>query len=58
MSRFNTCLELERIDTEALSSRLKTIGYSIDRFPEIVDFIPIESLKPSPELKLLPEILY
>jgi putative nucleotidyltransferase with HDIG domain len=58
MSRFNTCLELERIDTEALSSRLKTIGYSIDRFPEIVDFIPIESLKPSPELKLLSEILY
>jgi putative nucleotidyltransferase with HDIG domain len=58
MSRFNTSLELERINTEALSSRLKTIGFSIDRFPEIVDFIPVKSLEPSPELTLLSEILY
>jgi putative nucleotidyltransferase with HDIG domain len=58
MSRFNTSLELERINTEALSSRLETIGLSIDRFPEIVDFIPVKSLEPSPELTLLSEILY
>jgi putative nucleotidyltransferase with HDIG domain len=58
MSRFNTCLELERISTEALSSRLETIGFSIDRFPEIVDFIPVKSLEPSPELTLLSDILY
>jgi putative nucleotidyltransferase with HDIG domain len=58
MSRFNTCLELERINTEALVSRLETIGYSIDRFPEIVNFIPTKSLEPSPELTLLSEIVY
>jgi putative nucleotidyltransferase with HDIG domain len=58
MSRFNTSLELERINTEALSSRLEAIGFSIDRFPEIVDFIPVKSLEPSPELTLLSEILY
>jgi hypothetical protein len=57
MSRFNTCFELERINTEALSLRLETIGYSIDRFPEIVDFIPVKSLEPSPELTALSEIL-
>jgi putative nucleotidyltransferase with HDIG domain len=57
MSRFNTCLELERIDTEALSSRLETIGFSIDQVPEIVDFIPLKSLEPSPELTLLTDTL-
>jgi putative nucleotidyltransferase with HDIG domain len=58
MSRFNTCFELERINAETLSSRLETIGFSIDRFPEIVDLIPVKSLEPSPELTLLSEILY
>lgn len=53
MSRFNTCLELERINTEALASRLETIGFSIDSFPDIVDFIPVKSLEPSSELVLI-----
>jgi putative nucleotidyltransferase with HDIG domain len=50
ISRFNTSLELERINTEALASRLETIGFSIDRFPHIVDFIQLRFLEPSPEL--------
>jgi putative nucleotidyltransferase with HDIG domain len=58
MSRFNTSLELERISAEALASRLKTIGFSIDQFPKIVDFIPVKSLESSPELKVLSEIVY
>jgi len=49
MSRFNTCLELERINTEALASRLETIGLSIHRFHGLVDFIPVKSLESSPE---------
>jgi HD-like signal output (HDOD) protein len=53
MSRFHPCLELERLNTEALASRLETIGFSIDRFPDIVDFIPIKSLEASPELALI-----
>jgi putative nucleotidyltransferase with HDIG domain len=53
MSRFNTSLELERLNTEALVSRLKTIGFSIDRFAEIVDFIPVKSLDLSYELALI-----
>jgi hypothetical protein len=53
MSRFHTCLELERLNTEALASRLETIGFSIDNFPEIVDFIPVKSFEASPELALI-----
>jgi hypothetical protein len=49
MSRFNTCLELERINTEALASRLETIGLSIHRFHGLVDFIPVKSLESSSE---------
>jgi hypothetical protein len=53
MSRFNPCFELERLNTESLTSRLETIGFSIDRFPEIVDFIPAKSFETSPELALI-----
>jgi putative nucleotidyltransferase with HDIG domain len=53
MSMFHTSLELERLNTEALASRLETIGFSIDRFPEIVDFIPVKFLEASPELALI-----
>ena len=53
MSRFNTSLELESLNTEALASRLKTIGFSIERFAEIVDFIPVKSLDLSYELALI-----
>jgi putative nucleotidyltransferase with HDIG domain len=53
MSRFHTGLELERLNTEALALRIEAIGYSIDRFSDIVDFIPVESLEISPDLALI-----
>jgi len=40
MSRFHTGLEIERINTEALSSRLEAINLPAARFQEIVDLIP------------------
>jgi putative nucleotidyltransferase with HDIG domain len=52
MSRFNTGLELERLDTDTLSSRLAAIGLSIEKFPEIVDLIPAAVFESSPELAL------
>jgi putative nucleotidyltransferase with HDIG domain len=53
MSRFHPCLELERLDTKSLASRLEAIGLSNDRFPDIVDSIPVKSLEFSPELALI-----
>jgi len=53
MSRFHTSLELERLNTEVLASRLEAVGLSIDRFPDIVDYIPVKSLELSPELALI-----
>ena len=50
MSRFNPCFELERLNSEPLASRLETIGFSIENFPEIVDFIPVKSFEASTEL--------
>ena len=52
MSRFNTGLELERLDTGLLSARLATIGLSVERFPDIVDLIPVGVFESSPELAL------
>jgi len=52
MSRFNTGLEIERLDTGLLSSRLATIGLSAERFPDIVDLIPVGVFESSPELAL------
>jgi putative nucleotidyltransferase with HDIG domain len=53
MSRFNPCFEMERLNTELLASRLETIGFSIDNFSEIVDFIPVKSFEASPELAMI-----
>ncbi len=53
MSRFHTGLEVERINTDALSERLETIGFSIKLFSEIVDMIPIKVLQSSPEMALM-----
>lgn len=50
MSRFNTGFELERLNTEALASRLEAIGFSIARFADIVDYIPVKSLEFSADL--------
>ena len=41
MSRFHSGLDLERLNTETLASRMATIGLSIDKFADIVDLIPI-----------------
>jgi putative nucleotidyltransferase with HDIG domain len=53
MSRFNPCFELERLNSESLATGLETIGFSIDSFSEIVDFIPVKSFEASPELALV-----
>jgi putative nucleotidyltransferase with HDIG domain len=53
MSRFHTGLELERLGTATLSSRLRTIGFSMDKFSDIVDLIPAGVFKSGPELALM-----
>jgi putative nucleotidyltransferase with HDIG domain len=53
MSRFHTGLEMERLDTAALATRMGTIGLSISKFPDLVDYIPIKVLEASPELALM-----
>jgi putative nucleotidyltransferase with HDIG domain len=40
MSRFNSGLELERMDTQFLARNLETLGISTDRFAELIDIIP------------------
>jgi putative nucleotidyltransferase with HDIG domain len=52
MSRFHAGLELERLDTAALSARLAVLGLSMERFPDIVDLIPLRIFDSSPELAL------
>ena len=52
MSRFNTGLELERLGTETLPSRLEAIGLSVERFADVVDLIPVGVFESSPELAL------
>lgn len=53
MSRFHPGLEVERLDTNALNSRLATLGLSTHAFTEIVDVIPLKVLASSPEMALL-----
>ena len=53
MSRFHTGLELERLNTDALASRLETIGFSLEALPELIDHIPLRVLESSPELALM-----
>ncbi|MBW2408627.1 MAG: HDOD domain-containing protein, partial [Deltaproteobacteria bacterium] len=53
MSRFHTGLEIERLNTHALTSRLETLGLSKQAFTEIVDIIPLKVLAASPEIALL-----
>jgi putative nucleotidyltransferase with HDIG domain len=52
MSRFHTGLELERLNTDALASRLENVGLSISGFAELVDLIPLSVLEFSPDLSL------
>jgi putative nucleotidyltransferase with HDIG domain len=53
MSRFHTGLELERLNTGTLASRLEVIGLSISDIPKIIDHIPLKVLESSPEMALL-----
>lgn len=53
MSRFHTGLEIERLDTKALSSRLERLDLSTHTFAEIVDIIPLKVLASSPEMALI-----
>lgn len=53
MSRFHTGLEVERLNTNALNSRLAALGLSTQTFAEIVDIIPLQVLTSSPEMALL-----
>lgn len=52
MSRFHTGLELERLDTADLGARLAVLGLSLERFPDIVELIPLRVFESSPELAL------
>ena len=52
MSRFHTGLELDRLDTATLSARLAVLGLSMEKFPDIVDLIPLRVFESSPELAL------
>ena len=52
MSRFNTGLEMERMNTDTLVLRLDKIGLSPSDFPEIIDSIPREAFGPAPELAM------
>jgi putative nucleotidyltransferase with HDIG domain len=53
MSRFHSGLELERLNTAALATRLETIGLSITKFPALVDHIPLKVLESKPEFALM-----
>jgi putative nucleotidyltransferase with HDIG domain len=53
MCRFHSGLELERLNTEALASRMETIGLSIDKFADMVDLIPVGVFESSPEMAIL-----
>jgi putative nucleotidyltransferase with HDIG domain len=45
MSRFNTGLEAERIETDTLAERLEILGFSIGAFSDIVNTIPAKALE-------------
>jgi len=53
MSMFHTSLELERLNSEALASRLEAAGFSIDRFVDIVDYVPVRYPELTPESALM-----
>ena len=53
MCRFHSGLELERLNTAALASRMEAIGLSIDKFTDMVDLIPVGVFESSPEIAIL-----
>ena len=53
MSRFHSGLEIERLNTDALATRLETVGLSLAGFADIVDLIPGKVLDSSPEMAMM-----
>ena len=49
MSRFNTGLEIERLNTQAFDKRMEYLGLEKSRFADIVDLIPGEVFGLTPE---------
>ncbi|NNF99569.1 MAG: HDOD domain-containing protein [Desulfobacteraceae bacterium] len=52
MCQFGSGFELERIDSKMLASRLKALNLSADRFPSIVDLIPLNVLETPPTAEI------
>ncbi|MBW2366549.1 MAG: HDOD domain-containing protein [Deltaproteobacteria bacterium] len=52
MSRFNTGLELERMNTDHFEQRLQTMGFTASKLIEIIDAIPEKFFAASPEIML------
>ncbi len=50
MSRFNTGLELERLNTDDLSKRLAMLGLEIAAFPQLIDLIPRQVFEIHPDV--------
>jgi putative nucleotidyltransferase with HDIG domain len=50
LSRFQTGLELERMDTSRLTSRMAAVGLAIDDLPGLVDRIPANVFEPPPDM--------
>ncbi len=48
MSCFRAGLEIEKLDASLLASRLAAIGLTVDRFPQIVDMIPVNVFEAAP----------
>jgi hypothetical protein len=46
LSRFNAGVEFDRLDTLKLEERLKTLGLTPDRLPEMIDAIPASVFEP------------
>ena len=53
MSRFHSGLELEKQAIGALAPRLSAIGLSEAQFPQIVDMIPLNVFKASPQVAII-----
>jgi hypothetical protein len=49
MSRFHTGLELERLGTANLASRLDALGLASSDLPGIIDAIPMKVFEATPE---------
>jgi putative nucleotidyltransferase with HDIG domain len=53
MSRFHAGLEMDRLDTRALASRLDRLGLTLSAFPDLVDRLPHAVFGATPELAML-----